>query len=91
MSGDCQYGANRTADGWWLWVFNNKGVRKFADKFERIDHAYDVTVTARKTHGAAIAGVTELLSGMKPPVEGDSFSFAIPAGDLAVFEVRSEK
>ncbi|MBQ6915301.1 MAG: hypothetical protein IJQ65_06230 [Kiritimatiellae bacterium] len=91
VSGDCQYGANRTADGWWLWVFNNKGVVKFADKFERIDHAYDVTVTARKTHGAAIAGVTELLSGMKPPVEGDSFSFAIPAGDLAVFEVRSEK
>ena len=91
VSGDCQFGANRTADGWWLWVFNNKGVRKFADTFERIDHKFDVTVTAKKVHGAAIAGVTELVTGMKPPVEGDSFSFPVPAGDFAVFAVSVRK
>ena len=62
-----------------------------ADDFERIDHKFDVTVTAKKAHGAAIAGVTELVTGMKPPVEGDTFSFPVPAGDFAVFEVKVGK
>ena len=88
VSGDCQYGANRTEKGWWLWAFNNKGVVKFADAFEQIDHAFDTTVCVRKAHGGGIVRVTELMSGMKLPVSDDAFAFPVPAGDFAVFEIE---
>ena len=31
VEGDIQYGMNKAAGGWWLYLFNNKGVTKFAD------------------------------------------------------------
>ena len=89
VTGDCQYGANRTEKGWWLWVFNNKGVRKFADTFESIDHSCDSEIKVRFTH-AAQAPVREIMSGKPIAVSGGSFSFTVPAGDFAVFEIANQ-
>ena len=86
VEGDCQYGANKTEKGWWLWVFNNKGVRKFADTFETIDHSRDAEIAVRFTH-AASAPVKELVSGKNVPVSDGCFTFSIPAGDFAIFEI----
>jgi len=86
VEGDCQYGASRTEKGWWLWVFNNKGVCKFADTFETIDHSRDVEVNVRFTH-AVPAPVKELMSGKEVPVSDGRFIFKVPAGDFAVFEI----
>jgi hypothetical protein len=88
VSGDCQYGANKTADGWWLWVFNNKGVVKFADERESIDRSKDSSITVSCRLGST-GGVTELVSGRRIPVSGSRFSAVVPAGDFAVFAVET--
>ena len=67
-------------------MFNNKGVRKFADTFETIDHSKDTVVEVEFTK-TAVAPVTELMSGRRVEVKGGKFTFAIPAGDFAVFEI----
>ena len=86
VNGDVLFGANRTPKGWWLWVFNNKGVVKFADAFERIDHACDsqVEVDLRKVKARK---VVELMSGRELPVAGTRFADLVPAGDFHVFEI----
>ena len=37
VEGDCLFGATRTEKGWWLYVFNNRGVTKFAQEPEVLD------------------------------------------------------
>ena len=86
VTGDCQYGANRTKDGWWLWVFNNKGVRKFADTFETIDHAKDAAVMVECVH-ALPTSVKELTTSTTIKVSGRRFACTVPAGDFVVFEI----
>ena len=97
VEGDCLYGANRTDDGWWLWVFNNKGVTKFTDAPHTVDHSFDVEITVRE--GRALSRpqtgqspsvpmtVRELLAEKNIPVINGAFKHRIAAGDLAVFEV----
>lgn len=87
VDGDCLYGINRTETGWWLWAFNNRGVTKFADRPHTVDRAADATV--RVSAGRIrIASAKELLTGADLPVADGAFSFRIPAGDLAVFELK---
>ena len=90
VSGNCQYGANRTTKGWWLWVFNNRGVRKFADTFESLDPACNTSVTATLKVGS-VKKVTDLVSGRSIAVDANSFTFDLPAGDLAIFEVAEKE
>ena len=87
VRGDCLYGVNRTKDGWWLWAFNNKGVTKFADKMASIDRSCDVEISVSSSN-APIGSVREMLSGKTVRVAGGAFRHAIPAGDLAVFEIK---
>ncbi|MBR2837921.1 MAG: hypothetical protein IKE55_04000 [Kiritimatiellae bacterium] len=86
VEGDCLYGANRTAGGWWLWVFNNKGVTKFTDTPHAVDRSFDadVTVSCAKHDFAA---AKELLTGKEVLVADGAFRWRIAAGDLAVFEL----
>ena len=67
-------------------MFNNKGVRKFADTFETIDHSSDAEITVEFTKIAQVP-VTELMTGRRMDVKDGRFTFMIPAGDFAVFEV----
>lgn len=90
VSGDCQYGANKTADGWWLWVFNNKGVIKFADEFERIDRSKDAQITVNFRGGDG-GEVIELVSGRRIAAGGGRFTATVPAGDFAVFALKDAK
>ena len=46
VEGDCQWGVNRTKDGWLFWAINNKGVEKFSNEPERLDHSKTVHVKA---------------------------------------------
>ena len=88
VEGDCLYGANRTEGGWWLWVFNNKGVTKFTDTPHAVDHSFDVDVTVSGVNGGIVA-VRELLTERPLPVENGAFRHRVMAGDLAVFGIRS--
>ena len=87
VKGDCLYGANRTEDGWWLWVFNNKGITKFTDAPHTVDHSFDadITVSCKKD---GITAVKELLTEKPVPIAEGKFKYRVEAGDLAVFEVR---
>ena len=51
VEGDVQWGVNRTREGWFVWLINNKGSTKFAKEPETIDGAFDqvVRVTDRRT------------------------------------------
>ena len=45
VSGDVQFGVNRTSKGLLLWLFNNKGVVKFFEEPEELDCAKTALVT----------------------------------------------
>ena len=47
VDGDVQWGVNRTANGWLVWMFNNKGVVKFVDEPEQLDESMTAAVTVR--------------------------------------------
>ena len=85
VEGDCLYGANRTKNGWWLWVFNNKGVLKFTDAPHSVDHSFDVEIKV----SSAPCTVKELLSERNVTAASGSFSHHVAAGDLAIFEIIS--
>lgn len=87
VSGDIQYGLNRTKSGWWLWFFNNRGVRKFADAFQEVDE----TKAARIRADVSRLGVTsarELIRGEDVRLAGGSVEYTVPAGSLAVFQLK---
>lgn len=87
VTGDCLYGINRNETGWWLWCLNNNGVTKFADRDQVVDAAAESSVTVDLGRTGATK-VVELVHGTTVPVENGRFAFAIPAGDLAIFELR---
>ena len=88
VSGSAQFGLNRTEKGWWLWAFNNRGIRKFADAPQEIDHSFDSELeidVSRLCAGAC----RELLSGKDVGMSDGRFCWRLPAGELAVFELGS--
>ena len=94
VEGDCLYGANRTEEGWWLWVFNNKGVTKFIDTPHAVDPSFDANIAVSWNSCNGALGITrpsiavkELLTEKPVTVEKDTFKHCIVAGDLAVFEI----
>ncbi|MBQ6914167.1 MAG: hypothetical protein IJQ65_00480 [Kiritimatiellae bacterium] len=89
VKGDCLYGLNRTKKGWWLWTFNNRGVGKFADRHETVDHAYD-TVVRVDASGLGPFSVREVVGGGRPFVCRGRFSWPVDAGEFAIFEISPE-
>ena len=39
VAGDCEWGVNRTRDGYAIWIFNNAGVTKWANEPEEFDYS----------------------------------------------------
>ncbi|MBR4653009.1 MAG: hypothetical protein IKO72_06575 [Kiritimatiellae bacterium] len=90
VTGYCLYGANRNEKGWWLWIFNNKGVTKFARDPHVVDHAFDAKIEVSSAK-ARIVSAHELLGENGIKVVDGSFSFTLPAGELAIFEIPCGK
>ena len=90
VEGDCLYGANRTEAGWWLWVFNNKGVTKFADAPEKIDPTAAVRV---RVSGKRLAdqAVRELVTEREVQTDRDGFEWTLGAGEVSVFEITPRR
>ena len=87
VTGDCQYGINRTPSGWWLWVLNNRGVSKFIDTFEKVDESCASRVRVEFRTVAAKSCV-ELQSGERIALSGNGFDATIPAGGIRIFELK---
>ena len=62
VQGDVEYGLNRVADGWWLYLINNRGVTKFTKTPEELNPAETAHVTV-DLRALPVAGVRELLRG----------------------------
>ena len=90
VEGDCLYGANRTENGWWLWVFNNKGVTKFTDAPHTVDHSFDAVVSV-SCGKVGVASIRELITERDVPAAAGAFTHRVAAGDLAVFEIAAAK
>ena len=85
VEGDIQYGLNRTKDGWWLYLINNKGVRKFVDTPQTIDLSkrVQVKITLSKIPSARIK---DLISGEE--ISGnDTFELQVNPGDFRLLKI----
>ena len=86
VTGDIQYGFNRTKDGWLVYLINNGGVTKFGDKLPEYDpKGVDVTVDLSNLPHAA---VRELVANRPFATEGAVLKINVPSGDLAVLELK---
>ena len=87
VEGSAQFGLNRNSKGWWLWCFNNRGVKKFADAPQEIDHSFDSALSIDVSR-LGVVECRELVSGRTVPHVGGRFGWNLPAGELAVFELE---
>ena len=87
VKGAVQFGFNRTADGWLVYLINNGGVVKFGDRAEEIaPGGADVTV---ELGGRGGFEVRELLTGRVFEVSGDRMvSLTVPNGDVRVLKIN---
>ena len=74
VTGDVEWGLNRTASGWPFWCFNNKGVKKFSLEEERLDPAATAHVEV----------------AFKPEFGGARLSFDVPPGGIVYRTVAPE-
>lgn len=86
VKGDIQYGINRTKDGWLVYLINNAGVVKYAEKPEiRFPGGSTVTVEARK---GRMGTVRELSSEeCAPRVSENACTLTVPFGDLRILKI----
>ena len=87
VDGDVLYGLNVTPSGWWLWAFNNKGITNFTDEYPTLDANAKSDIRVR-LRGISAKSARELVSERDIALDGDTFSATVPAGDLAIFELK---
>ena len=90
VDGDILYGANKTKDGWILWLMNNKGITKFTDTPEMVDPAKQAKVSIN-LQSADIAMAVELRSRKNIPVENRRMNIKVDSGDLAIIKITTAK
>lgn len=87
VEGDVQYGLNKTESGWWLYLFNNKGIIKFTNTPEAFDFSKQATVTVnlKKLNPQ---NVKNLLSEETIPLKNGVFHVSLDPGKFAIYEIR---
>ncbi len=88
VTGDIQYGFNKTAKGWWIYLFNNKGVMKTALTPQRIDNSADTVVEIEFTEMNPSA-VRELFT--EKQFSGKTIKVPVPAGSCRILEIVENK
>lgn len=88
VRGDIEYGLNKTADGWWIYLINNKGVTKFTQTPETLDP----TATARVVvdmRALPVTGLRELRTDQPLALEPakNAFSIDVGPGDIRVVKM----
>lgn len=88
VEGDIQYGLNKTAKGWLLYLINNKGVQKFTDKVQKLDPAQKKTVRISFS-GMKPDKITEIFSGKKLIPANGQVSVEVGPGDIRILEIHT--
>ena len=87
VSGDAQYLINRTARGWVVTLFNNRGVEKPPQGMAQVDRAASVHVTINLREGS-IGQAREWTVGAPLERAGeDRIGVTIPPGGVRVVEL----
>lgn len=87
IKGDVQYGFNKTKTGWWIYLFNNKGIMKYPDEKPFYDPKYTADVTLELT-GMSARKVTELCSGKTIRLDGKTCKLTIAPGNFAILKIE---
>ena len=86
VDGFVQWGVNRTADGYLVYLMNNSGVvRKYGVPEEIAPGGTSVTVDLSKVSATA---VRELLTDESAGLSGNKVSLTVPYGDVRILEVK---
>ncbi|OQA79666.1 MAG: hypothetical protein BWY31_04206 [Lentisphaerae bacterium ADurb.Bin242] len=87
VEGDVQFGLNKTESGWWLYLFNNKGVMKLDGKEEWFDmnRAAEVKIDFDKIK---VRNAKELRSGETLAVKDNKLTLKINPGDFKILELK---
>ena len=87
VDGDIKFGLNKTSSGWWLYLFNNKGVTKMDREPEQLDPARTAKVKI-DFHKLKVSNVKELRSGQKLSVSNNRMELQIGPGDFKILELN---
>ena len=86
VTGDIQYGFNRTADGWWIYLFNNKGVLKTSLTPQQFDPAAKTDVEIDLTRIGADSA-TDLVGG--ETFSGGKFKVSVDPGKYRILKIEN--
>lgn len=79
VRGNVQYGVNRTAGGWAVWLVNNDGVTHFSREPATVDESKATTVAVRLREAGWTQAV-DLLTGEAMPVRDGTFAVTVRPG-----------
>ena len=87
VDGDVKFGLNKNSTGWWLYIFNNKGVMKFHGEKEYLDknRTAKVKIDFKKLK---IRSIRELRSGKAYTAKNNKMELQIGPGDFKIFELK---
>ena len=90
VKGDIEYGLNKLADGWLLYLINNKGVTKFTNREQILDMSKTakVEVSLRDINAATITELREQKEIRKDD-KNNSFTVDVPPGDIRVIKIKT--
>ena len=83
VEGDIQWGLNKTAKGWMLWLINNNGIIKYALEPEEFDLTKTATVTVdlKSLKGCDVTDITGLEKSIPVEVKDGKFTVAVKPGE----------
>ncbi len=87
VDGDVKFGLNKTASGWWLYLFNNKGVMKMDGEPEKLDPARTAKVKI-DFDKLQVGKVKELRSGRETAVHDNRLELEIGPGDFMILDLK---
>jgi len=87
VEGNIQYGLNRTKDGWLLYLINNSGVIKFADKAQVLaPEGQRVRIDVTRITGK---GVFELVTGKNLETSNGMLEVNVPSGNVRILKIQT--
>ncbi len=86
VAGDIQYGFNRTADGWWIYLFNNNGVLKTALTPQKFDPSAK-TMVKIDLGKLNVVSIKELMSG--ETFTGNRIEVPVEPGKCRILHVKT--
>lgn len=89
VEGDVKFGLNKTKNGWWLYLFNNKGVMKLSGKPEWLDmnRVAEVKIDFARIK---VKSIKELRSGQTIPFKNNQLTLKVNPGDFKILELNQE-